>query len=97
LRALRRGGWPPRLRFRTHSEETSSWYSARRIGEDCSAYKVLVEEGTERILGAHLLGPHADEIINLFAMAMHTEMKPRDIKKMVFAYPTVGSDMPYML
>jgi len=30
-------------------------------------------------------------------MAMHTEMKPRDIKKMVFAYPTVGSDMPYML
>jgi len=90
--ARRRG-----LRFRTHSEETSSWYSARRIGEECSAYKVLVEEDTERILGAHLLGPHADEAINLFTMAMNIGMKPRDIKKMIFAYPTVASDIPYML
>ncbi len=90
--ARRRG-----LRFRTKFEETSSWYSARRIGEECSAYKVLVEEDSERILGAHLLGPHAEEVINLFAMAMQAAMKPRDIKNMIFAYPTVASDMPYMV
>jgi glutathione reductase (NADPH) len=90
--ARRRG-----LRFRTNFEETSSWYSPRRVGEDCSAYKVLVEEDTERILGAHLIGPHAEEIINLFAMAMQAGMKSRDVKKMIFAYPTVASDMPYMV
>jgi glutathione reductase (NADPH) len=90
--ARRRG-----LRFRTNFEETSSWYSARRIGEDCSAYKVLIEEETERILGAHLIGPHAEEVINLFAMAMQAGMKPRDVKNMIFAYPTVASDMPYMV
>ncbi len=84
------------LKFRVAHEDTSSWYSSRRIGEECSGYKVLIEEGSERILGAHLLGPHAEETINLFAMAMHAGMKPRDVKNMIFAYPTVASDMPYM-
>jgi len=36
-------------------------------------------------------------VINLFAMAMYTGLKPRDIKKMIFSYPTVASDMPYMV
>jgi glutathione reductase (NADPH) len=47
------------------------------------------------VLGAHLIGPHAEEVTNLFAMAMGTGMKPRDVKAMIFAYPTVESDMPY--
>jgi glutathione reductase (NADPH) len=85
------------LRFRTNFAETSGWYSSRRIGEECSAYKVLVEEESDRILGAHLLGPHADELVNLFALAMHAGKKAREVKKLVFAYPTVSSDMPYML
>ncbi len=85
------------LKFRINSGETSKWYSSRRIGEESSGYKVLIEEETDRILGAHLLGPDAAEVINLFAMAMHTGLKPRDIKKMIFAYPTVASDMPYMV
>ena len=34
---------------------TSTWYSSRRIAETYSGYKVLVEEGTDRILGAHIL------------------------------------------
>jgi glutathione reductase (NADPH) len=85
------------LKFRVSHDDTSSWYSSRRIGEEFSGYKVLIEEGSERILGAHLLGPHAEETINLFAMAMHAGMKPQDVKNMIFAYPTVASDVPYML
>lgn len=85
------------LKFRTNFGETSKWFSSRRIGEESSGYKVLIEEETDRILGAHLLGPDVGEVINLFAMAMHAGLKPRDIKKMIFAYPTVASDMPYMV
>ena len=40
------------------------------MGETTSAFKVLVEDDTDRVLGAHLLGPHADETINLFAVAI---------------------------
>lgn len=85
------------LRFKTNHERTSSWYSSRRVGEEASGYKVLVEEQTGKILGAHLLGPHAEELINLFAMAMRCGMTSRDIKKSILAYPTIGSDMPYMV
>src|SRR5262249_51252834 len=85
------------LRFKTHHEQTAGWYSARRVGEQASAFKVLVEEETGRVLGAHVLGPHADEVINLLAMAMRSRMSARDIKDMLFAYPTVGSDLPYMV
>jgi len=35
---------------------TSTWYSSRRVAETHSDHKVLVEEGTDRILGAHILG-----------------------------------------
>jgi glutathione reductase (NADPH) len=85
------------LRFTTKQESTSNWYSSRRVGERCSGYKVLVEEGTDRILGAHLLGGHADEIINLFALAIRSGLRATELKHMLFAYPTHGSDVPYML
>jgi glutathione reductase (NADPH) len=56
-----------------------------------------VEEGTDRILGAHLLGSQAEEVINLFAVAMRSGMPATDLKHMLFAYPTHGSNLPYML
>jgi len=85
------------LKFKLKKEMTSSWYSSRRVGETCSGFKVLVEEGTDRILGAHLLGSQAEEVINLFAVAMRSGIPATDLKHMLFAYPTHGSNLPYML
>ncbi|MGH9456028.1 MAG: dihydrolipoyl dehydrogenase family protein [Thermoanaerobaculia bacterium] len=83
--------------FRGELIDTSSWYSSRRVGETHSAAKVLVEEGTDRILGAHLLGPAAAETINLFAMAMRLGATATDVRTMLYAYPTHASDVPHML
>lgn len=85
------------LKFRTHREVTNSWYSSRRVAEDCSGFKVLIEDGTDRILGAHLVGPHAEEVINLFAFAIATNARAADLLDRIVAYPTVASDMRYML
>jgi hypothetical protein len=52
---------------------TSTWYSSRRVAETHSGYKVLVEEGTDRSLGAHILGGEAAEVINLFALAIRRD------------------------
>ncbi|MDP1569360.1 MAG: NAD(P)/FAD-dependent oxidoreductase [Vicinamibacterales bacterium] len=82
---------------RVQYADTASWYSSRRIGETASASKVLIEEDSGRILGAHLLGPHADETINLFALAMKTGATAADLKAMIFAYPTHASDVAYMV
>jgi glutathione reductase (NADPH) len=85
------------LKFRVKTEMTSSWYSSRRVAEIYSGYKVLVEEGTDRILGAHILGSEAGEVINLFALAIRSGMRVADLKHMIFAYPTSGSNMTRML
>ena len=85
------------LRFTTRYEDTSGWYSSRRVGLRHSGFKILVEVGTERILGAHLLGVHAEEVINLFALAIRTGLKASDLKHMLYSYPTSSSDVAYML
>ena len=85
------------LKFRTIQKDTSSWYSSRRVAMKYAGFKTLVEENSNRILGAHLLGPHAEEVINLFAMAIRSGLRSDEIKKMVYAYPTSSSDISYMV
>lgn len=83
--------------FDTHFEKTESWYSSLRVGVKHSAYKVLVEKGTGKILGAHLIGPGAEEQINLFAMAMAAGLSANRIKGIIFAYPSFASDISSMV
>ena len=85
------------LKFRTRVKKASGWYTARRVVEPTYGFKVLVEEGTGRILGAHLVGPHADEVINVFAFAIRTGRTAKELQDAIFAYPTGASDIGYML
>jgi glutathione reductase (NADPH) len=86
------------LRFKTKYEDTSSWASSRRVGETCAGFKVLVEEDTNRILGAHILGPHAEEIINIFSIAIRLGLTTEDLNDpILYTYPTNSSDILYML
>ena len=85
------------LKFETHFEKTDGWYSSLRVGANWTGYKVLVEEGTGKILGAHLIGPGAEEQINLFAMAMGAGQTTNQIKAMIFAYPSYASDIGSMV
>jgi glutathione reductase (NADPH) len=84
-------------RFRTNRQDTSGWFHTRRVGETTSGFKVLIEEDTGHILGAHLLGPHADEVINLFALAIRARIPADELRQGIYAYPTYGSDMRFML
>jgi pyruvate/2-oxoglutarate dehydrogenase complex dihydrolipoamide dehydrogenase (E3) component len=70
---------------------------SRRVGEDCSGFKVLIDESTGRLLGAHVLGPEADELINVFALAIQSQATAEMLQQTIFAYPTHGSDVAYML
>lgn len=85
------------LSFQLKSDRASDWFTARRVNEPVYGYKTLVEEGTGRILGAHLVGPHADEVINLFGLAIRHDLTADDLKQTIFAYPTGASDIGYML
>jgi glutathione reductase (NADPH) len=85
------------LRFRVNRGDTSGWYTSRRLGLGHTGYKVLVEEDTDRVLGAHLLGANSEEVINIFALAIRTGLRAADLKRSVYTYPTAASDIGYMI
>jgi glutathione reductase (NADPH) len=84
-------------RFTVRHEDTSEWYSSRRIGNRYSGYKVLIDEEDDRILGAHLFAPYAEEVINLFALAMRLGVPARELKRVMYAYPSSSDDVSYMV
>jgi len=85
------------VRFRINRGPMNRWPSSRRIGQEQAFYKVILEEETGRILGAHLFGHNAGEAINIFAMAMKFGLSNQDLKQMLWAYPTNVSDIKYMI
>ena len=85
------------LKFRVQSKLASTWFTARQAAEAVYGFKVLVDETTDLVLGAHLVGPHAEEVINLFALAIRHGLTASALKQTRFAYPTGASDIGYML
>ncbi len=67
-------------------------YSGRFVAENEGVNgicKILISED-ETILGAHVYGNPASEIITIAAMAVELGMKAEEWKKIVFPHPTVG-------
>ncbi len=81
------------LDYRVKFTDTGAWYSNMRVGEDCAAVKVLIDNQKDEILGAHLFGPEYAELVNIFGLAIKFGLKTADLKKMVSAYPSLGSDL----
>src|SRR5499433_3936437 len=84
-------------RFKVNHQDTAGWFNTRRVGETAAGFKVLIDEESDQILGAHLLGPRAEEVINLFAVAIRQRIPARELKEVICAYPTFSSDAHYML
>jgi glutathione reductase (NADPH) len=77
--------------------DSTTWASSRRVGARVSGAKVLVERGTGRIVGAHLLGHNAEEVINVFAVAIVGGLTAADLKAIPWAYPTGASEIVYLV
>jgi glutathione reductase (NADPH) len=82
---------------RVESGDTTGWYSNRRVREPVGMFKTVIDAGSDLVIGAHLLGVHAEEVINLFALAVRFGIPAKELQRMIYAYPTSGSDIPYML
>lgn len=85
------------FRIRLKTQKVPGWFTARQAAEPVYGFKVLVDEATDLIVGAHLVGPHADEVINLFALAIRHRLTAAALKETMFAYPSGSSDIASML
>lgn len=78
-------------------EDTSNWGTSRKHAQPCSAYKLLIDRSSDRVVGAHLLGPGVEETINLFALAMKFGLTATNLKSTLFAFPTFAADVRKMV
>ena len=85
------------FKVRVNSARVPGWFTARRLNESVYGFKTLVEEGTGRIVGAHIVGPHAEEVINIFGLAIRHGLTAANLKETILAYPTAASDIGHMV
>jgi glutathione reductase (NADPH) len=90
---LKKKDWAFECKF----ADTSSWFESRRIGLERSGMKLLIEKNSGKLLGAHLLADHAEETINVFALAIRLGLTTEDLKGMPWAYPSSVSEMGYLV
>ncbi len=61
---------------------------AKAIDETEGFVKILADEKTDRVLGAHIIGPHAGELIGEIGIAMEFGASAEDIARTCHAHPT---------
>ncbi len=58
--------------------------------EEAGFAKILTRKGSDKILGATIVAPHAGDLIHEFVVAMHAEVGLGKIAGMIHAYPTLA-------
>ena len=61
-----------------------------------SLYKLVVDEGTEQIVGIHMIGPDAPEILQAAAIAVKAKLKKADFDATVALHPTMSEELVLM-
>jgi glutathione reductase (NADPH) len=84
-------------KIQVHSNDMSDWLSTRTYNETNAWAKVIVDDATDRILGAHIVGHAGEELIHTFAFAMKFGITANDLRNFVYAFPTFSADIESML
>ena len=81
-------------------KEVSMMYSGRYVAENEGGNgicKLVIEKGTNRIVGVHMIANYASEIIYGAALMIESQMRVDDVKELIFPHPTVGEVIREML
>lgn len=78
------------LKFRVGRFQFRALGKAHAMGEISGMAKIIAEEETDRVLGAHIIGPHASDLIHEVALAMNAGLTSRQIADTIHAHPTLA-------
>ena len=84
-------------RIDVHVNDMRDWFSSRSYAETVAWSKVVVDQGTDHILGAHFVGHAGQELINVFGLAIKFGITAKQLRENVYAYPTFSADIKHML
>lgn len=88
---------------RAHGHEvTASSYPLRVMGRGMTVHetegfiKLVVDAKTEQILGGHMVGSQAGEVIHEIALAMHARVPVTTVATMIHAFPTMAEAVSFV-
>jgi dihydrolipoamide dehydrogenase len=56
--------------------------------------RIIADKKTDEVLGAHILAPHASEMIPVLTMAVAKRMKLQEVDSIVYIHPTLSESIP---
>src|SRR6266568_2359758 len=86
-----------RIDVQVHTEDMSTWFDAKRTNLKHTMAKTLVDKKTNKIVGAHIIGNHAEDLINMFALAIEAGLTAEQFQTPIYAFPTPSDDARYMV
>ena len=66
---------------------------ARAMGDTEGLFKIIADKTTDQILGVHILGPNASELISEAVVAMESELSSEDLARTIHAHPSLAEGM----
>jgi glutathione reductase (NADPH) len=84
-------------RVKVHTNDLMGWLSSRTYAESAAWSRVVVEEESDRILGAQIVGHAGEELIHIFALAMKHGITATALRQTVYGFPTFSADIRSML
>jgi dihydrolipoamide dehydrogenase len=66
---------------------------AHVIGEITGFVKIVSDETSDRVLGVHIIGPHASDLIHEAALAIKAGLTTKDIAQTIHSHPTLSESL----
>jgi glutathione reductase (NADPH) len=85
------------VKVRVQTNDMRGWLSAKTCAESAAWAKVVIDEASDRILGACMFGHSAEELIHLFALAIRHGITAGALKDLVYAFPTFSADIKFLV
>ena len=81
------------IAFRTGHFQFRALGKAHAMGEISGFIKFISEEKTDKVLGVHIIGPHASDLIHEAAVALKAGLTTREIAETIHTHPTLSEGM----
>jgi dihydrolipoamide dehydrogenase len=78
------------LKVRTGHFQFRASAKAHILGEIEGLIKIVADQSSDRVLGVHIIGPHASDLIHEAALAIKHGLKVKDIAETIHAHPTLS-------
>ncbi len=81
------------LKIRTGHFQFRASAKAHILGEIEGLIKIVADQSSDRVLGVHIIGPHASDLIHEAVLAIKHGLTAKDIAETIHAHPTLSETL----